>query len=553
MNPNVNNPSFGLPADSGSEPSSSSFAQNLTRTVEGHTEVTAFNHFILSHGSESPHFAQNETISTDSSAVGRTVPHDLIDPALSESLPSTSNDGISSPSSWARETQNLPFAPHFGVPNLPAYPSNALDELTSFNSFTSSPVPWAPEVAVESDESDLSESHPAALNLSSTSASAPDEGTSTAPIDPADPLFVQGTETTERPAKRAKIDPDNECTCHISTTCKVAARNGTKDCRPPVKKRVTKRSSRRADTVRILQPTSEPLSTRSREDILHVLVLFQLAVSANPIDPNAFGPIKARLDELPFTEVNSASLNVLNELMDATTGLPAIARHPHTPWYIRLDLEFLMSRWQGNDLHTNLMRGIKGREKSNEGKFVSFARFLDHDYQHRASNFVGEGHLRNGAWYPFMLAAMRDGAHYESQGGISGMLGHGAVSIVLSHGGKGRAHADVDEGDRITYSGTRATDNGPSDRTKLMIQAFEKRTSIRVFRSSNLKADNPYRPKKGFRYDGLYRIVAQEEIGDVTRFVLTRLDGQTPIRHSGVEARPTEVEVAQLKSVQNVE
>jgi hypothetical protein len=77
---------------------------------------------------------------------------------------------------------------------------------------------------------------------------------------------------------------------------------------------------------------------------------------------------------------------------------------------------------------------------------------------------------------------------------------------------------------------------------------------IRVLRASTLK--NQYAPKKGVRYDGLYRITGKEVL-DAEKsafwFTMRRVDGQDQIRcGEGIEARPTEQELAELREVRSV-
>lgn len=63
---------------------------------------------------------------------------------------------------------------------------------------------------------------------------------------------------------------------------------------------------------------------------------------------------------------------------------------------------------------------------------------------------------------------------------------------------------------------------------------------VRVLRSHNLPLDNPHRPEKGYRYDGLYDVVGHELV-DATkqayRFHLIRQPEQLPIRSKTNPAR----------------
>jgi hypothetical protein len=71
---------------------------------------------------------------------------------------------------------------------------------------------------------------------------------------------------------------------------------------------------------------------------------------------------------------------------------------------------------------------------------------------------------------------------------------------------------------------------------------------VRVIRSWNLnKKSNPYRPQRGFRYDGLYIIDGSTLVDSskaIYKFHLTRLRDQDPIRYQENAARrPTRYEV----------
>jgi hypothetical protein len=60
----------------------------------------------------------------------------------------------------------------------------------------------------------------------------------------------------------------------------------------------------------------------------------------------------------------------------------------------------------------------------------------------RLANFTGEGDLRNGQWWPFQLTAVRDGAHGETEAGISGSNGV-ATSIILNSSKSRYANVDL--------------------------------------------------------------------------------------------------------------
>jgi hypothetical protein len=130
--------------------------------------------------------------------------------------------------------------------------------------------------------------------------------------------------------------------------------------------------------------------------------------------------------------------------------------------------------------------------------------------------------------------------------GITGISGRGAVSIVYS----GAYSGDADKGEEMWYSGTNSKDSDPTAATNLMLESEKRRNVVRVIRSSNGKS--PYKPQKGLRYDGLYKIVSSKLVEDTLAdyiFHLRREKNQTPIRYKGTEARPTGPELAANEEV----
>ncbi|KKZ65913.1 hypothetical protein EMCG_08323 [[Emmonsia] crescens] len=260
--------------------------------------------------------------------------------------------------------------------------------------------------------------------------------------------------------------------------------------------------------------------------------------------------MRDRVQQLQLYEISAALPSLLQKFMDHDTGLPAIVNSLDgtVPWDIKLDCEAILIRWERGDFDPNLLRGIR------IGEGARTSRRLDHTFKFRTDSIaVGHNELRNGQWFPLQITAIRDGAHGEMEAGISGRDKIGAVSIILSSAGKG--YPDIDQGDVISYCGTRGKDGQISAGTKLMIESHEKRNPIRVLRSSKLPMINPYRPVAGFRYDGLYEIHGMEVLDTQTmlyRFKLRRIPGQTPIRYQGDERRPTEKEVEEWKKTQNL-
>lgn len=286
---------------------------------------------------------------------------------------------------------------------------------------------------------------------------------------------------------------------------------------------------------------------RSKDEILEVLNIYNKAIKAAPGARNSiFNQMRNCVQQLPFCVAHPSHHDeIKRKFSDPNTGLLAIVNSQVVPWDIKLDVDMIRMRWEKGDLDVDLDRGIITKS----GKTVS--RSLDTSYKFKVSCiYVGEGNLRNGQWFPWQLTALRDGAHGETEAGICGRTGLGAVSIILS---SGSAYADRDEGETITYYGTHGKDGQISGGTSLLLESAKKQNDVRVLRSSKLPAMNKYRPAVGFRYDGLYRIVDHELMQSTTMlycFKLVRVAGQTPIRYSGPEARPNQREIDGFRRLQ---
>ena len=122
----------------------------------------------------------------------------------------------------------------------------------------------------------------------------------------------------------------------------------------------------------------------------------------------------------------------------------------------------------------------------------------------------------------------------------------GAFSIVLSSGG----YKDVDNGNTIKYCGTASKDGSVSAGTQQLIKSYHLGKEIRVLRNSAMSvSQSPYRPEKGIRFDGMYRIMSVKLLDAETmmhRFTMERCPGQDPIRYQGPEKRPTKQQLAKL-------
>ncbi|KAI5202555.1 hypothetical protein E4T39_04667 [Aureobasidium subglaciale] len=237
-------------------------------------------------------------------------------------------------------------------------------------------------------------------------------------------------------------------------------------------------------------------------------------------------------------------------LLHNDRGLPAIFRSDNVdyPWYLKEDAAELYIKWWSKDTDPGLFRGIKlGRAKNSKIGRDSAADTLDPKYAgRRHGNFFGNGHLRNGQWWPTQLCAVRDGAHSATIAGICGKSGEGAFSCVMSGG----SYPNIDRGNEVWYYGTESDDpTCPTDSTRHLIENSKSHQPVRLLRAAKMNTEgaNDYRPAEGMRYDGLYEVVGYEIKNlakQVHLFRLVRLPDQGPIRNSGPEVRPTPEELA---------
>ncbi|KAG9960841.1 hypothetical protein KCU61_g6170, partial [Aureobasidium melanogenum] len=232
-------------------------------------------------------------------------------------------------------------------------------------------------------------------------------------------------------------------------------------------------------------------------------------------------------------------------------GLPQIfnSNTVDYPWYMKEDAAELYIKWWQEDTNPDLFRGIiLGRTKNAKIGRESAADKLDPKYSRKKGDFHGNGHLRNGQWWPTQLCAVRDGAHSATVAGICGRIGEGAFSCVMSGG----SYPNIDRGDEIWYYGTESDDpSRPTDSTQHMIESCKSKTPVRVLRASKMITEGPndYKPAEGMRYDGLYKVVSYEVKNlakQVHLFHLVREPDQGPIRNSGPEIRPTPEELNAL-------
>jgi len=127
------------------------------------------------------------------------------------------------------------------------------------------------------------------------------------------------------------------------------------------------------------------------------------------------------------------------------------------------------------------------------------------------------------------------GVHGPWMAGIDGNKVSGARSIVMSGG----YDDDVDQGDRIIYTGSGKVVNGMLvadqvlDRgNEALAKSCDEKLPIRVSRGEH--CPSPYAPLEGYRYDGYYAVVRYFQTAtssgfNAWQFELLRLPGQPPL------------------------
>ncbi|KAL8948024.1 MAG: hypothetical protein Q9222_005755 [Ikaeria aurantiellina] len=260
--------------------------------------------------------------------------------------------------------------------------------------------------------------------------------------------------------------------------------------------------------------------------------------------------LRLRLHQIEFYDFLNDELVTLSHVLQKC-GLPAILNNPAVfPWDVRADALALVNNLQMGQFDPDLLRGIVTKRGTNSKNTAFKSHSLDKNYLFKASSdYVGEGRLINGQWWPMQMCTIRDGAHGIPEGGIYGQPKKGAYSIIVSGGG----YSDVDDGEIIKYCGTSGQPGQPTAATYRMIESSRSHNPIRVLRSSLVKSK--YRPSKGYRYDGLYTITGTEVLDEGTsmyRFTLERCPGQDPIRYEGLAKKPTGTEEYWYEQLRNV-
>lgn len=240
------------------------------------------------------------------------------------------------------------------------------------------------------------------------------------------------------------------------------------------------------------------------------------------------------------------------------------------PDFIEEELTVLRIKWGKGDFSGSLTRGLN-EIATYDANDISLKRkhVVDPTWQFRyggdAKNFGNNGCVNGQIWMK-RVEMMRDGMHATPISGISGNPRVGAYSVVLGRFDEqnNKGYANIDMGDVIEYLGTVLPDDGTSgpnnvvdphlhnpdswttgqncenatSYTRALYRSQQTGEPVRVIRSWKMCEAVTNKPRKGYRYDGLYKVVkrtALKEARQIWSFRLERLPGQGQLR--GFEAR----------------
>lgn len=320
-----------------------------------------------------------------------------------------------------------------------------------------------------------------------------------------------------------------------------------------------------------MEPEDEAyLTLPEMQDLLRILDRIAIRPPMSAAIRRAFENLQAWILK---AQTNSVSQEVLQESLVLprlkeflSDDYAAVRESKRVHISIVENLTIIYRKWEHGDLSIVARRGlVQDRERgliSADGQWP---------YARRADYF-GHGHLVNGQTWRLRAEMRRDGAHAPLMSGIYGTAKEGAKSIVMGYHDERKKdyYADVDEADTIFYMGTalsrEANDKrptnikdrqqhaagmvllnhkgrGPTPGTRALITSSRTKVPVRVFRSSRLADIVTHKPVKGYRYDGLYKVVGYEVLKldrQIYRFGMVRLEeGQGPLRENLPPPAPT--------------
>ena len=132
----------------------------------------------------------------------------------------------------------------------------------------------------------------------------------------------------------------------------------------------------------------------------------ELDTAAGQNTEACFSKLRCRLHQMEFYDFVSGVLVKQSRVLE-DNGLPAIFDDRAIvayPWDIVDDSIALYQRWMTGILDPHLLRGIDSKKtQSSSGKYTR-SHSLQKDYLGKIScNYVGQGKLKNGAWFPMQM------------------------------------------------------------------------------------------------------------------------------------------------------
>lgn len=270
------------------------------------------------------------------------------------------------------------------------------------------------------------------------------------------------------------------------------------------------------------------------------------------------------MEDVTITAGNQQTIVSQQIVPDLTNFLAstseAVRRAKNLPAYIEEELTVLERKWGRGDFDGDVQRGLIRVEVFDVNGLLRNIRYQDNPSWpfHVSALYFGAGDLVNGQIWESRVELQRDGVHAPPIAGISGTVKEGARSVVLGAFDEKNnlGYADIDMGEVIEYVGTALKDEdglGPTNEkdphmsipgawdrnapiqgtaaSRVMFKSLETKEPVRVIRSFRMCDIVTNKPTKGYRYDGLYRVVgatALKEARKIWSFRMVRLPDQLP-------------------------
>lgn len=381
--------------------------------------------------------------------------------------------------------------------------------------------------------------------------------------------------SSPRPSEAPVEHPD--CTCPIGYDC--AHREAHQlDCRPLVAEweKISDRMDEEAYTRQIttsLSPAGRQITAQRLSKIFHLL---QQIEAHAPIEAS-FQRLERWIHEVKTSVVDAGDLQstgILGRLSAFLQPSNAQMRKNQgvSDWFEE-ELTYIYRKLNKGDLLSDPNRGLSRIETRDINGTVTRVRYvLDKSWQFYVdARYFGAGDLVNGQLWFSRHQLMRDGVHTATVAGIAGTAAEGAYAIVMGLHDEKNKYADIDRYDIIDYIGTALpfdtatpeatnvqdaeqdtrdfnTDATLTVGTKAMMRSLKTGRPVRVIRSFRAAPIVTNKPVKGYRYDGLYKVISKQPLKEdrqIWSFRLRRLAGQGKLR--GVRENETRTSTGRRK------